>query len=78
MLGLQRVDGIWEIKWAWGLKEGKVTWMWYPFISFAGTLVLGYLISLFMKPVPREKLIGLTIWDRPSGESVGENPAVEG
>ena len=41
----------------------QVSKFWLTFISFAGTVIPGYLISLAFPPASRASLQGLTLWD---------------
>ena len=60
---LRRINGVWHPM-AWSSSAQQVSWMWYPVISFFGTIVPGYLLSLSMPRKPDVQLRGLTIWDR--------------
>ena len=44
------------------LGAQKVSFTWYPAISFVGTFVVGYLVSRLGPPPNPERLHGLTIW----------------
>ena len=44
------------------LDAQKVSFTWYPAISFVGTFVVGYLVSRLSPPPNPERLHGLTIW----------------
>jgi len=61
--GVGRVDGQWYL-FTRAEEVERISWMWYPVVSFLGTVIPGYLISRFLpKPGP-EKLKDLNIWDR--------------
>ena len=67
---LFQVDGQWyftlaEVAGGPTLTVKQISKFWLPFISFAGTVVPGYLISLAFSAPSKVKLQGLTIWDRP-------------
>ena len=67
--GVFRVSGTWTFA-PWLLEENvretadQVSKFWLPFVSFAGTVFFGYLISLLFPASPPEKLHGLNIWDQ--------------
>ena len=49
----------------------QVSKFWFPFVSFSGTVLPGYLISLVLPPPPPEKLKGLNLWDKNQEPSPG-------
>ena len=63
-----QVDGEWHLT-PWASDHGTATSVqqlskfWMPFVSFTGTVVSGYLISLALPKPPRESLQGLQLWD---------------
>jgi len=44
----------------------RISWMWYPAVSFLGTVIPGYVISLFLPKSGPDKSKGLNIWEQPA------------
>ena len=66
--GIHQVDGHWHpTPWTFdeqaAVSVKTISKFWLPFVSFAGTVVSGYLISLTMSHPTSTKLLGLNIWD---------------
>jgi hypothetical protein len=67
--GLLRVDGNWTVT-PWLLEESvresadKVSKVWLSFVSFSGTVVTGYLISLLSPRPSAENIARLNWWDQ--------------
>jgi sodium-coupled monocarboxylate transporter 8/12 len=65
MHGVGRVDGQWYL-FTRADDVVRISWMWYPVVSFLGTVIPGYLISLFLPKSGADKSRGLNIWQQPA------------